>query len=179
MANRHRGGRSFRQGPRRATSWIASTDQAVIIGIGGGNVLLNQSITGAQTDGLGPFTITRTIGSLWARSDQVIAAEEALLGIGMSVVTEQARAAGAGSIPAPFRDEDEEQFFVYAIALASMQVAGTPGNFSGDSWARVDFDSRAQRKVQPGEAIVVVVENASTAFAVDFFVKFRMLIKFS
>ncbi len=177
MARRHGGRVLVRQGPRRATTWLGSLAAPAELGLNPATVLLNQSFTGTQTETLGPFTITRTIGSLYVASDQVAADESALIGIGFSVVSEQARAAGAASVPAPFRDEDDEHFFVYGTTLASMDVAGTVDGFQQSGFRRMDFDSKAQRKVESGDAIVIVLENASATARAVFYLKFRMLIK--
>ncbi len=179
MAHRRGGRMMVRQGSRRATTWLASTDITISTGLNPATVVLDQSFTGAQTDILGPFTITRTIGSLWVISDTGTADESALCGVGFSVVSEQARAAGAASVPAPFRDEDGQLFFVYATQVASQSVEGTVGNFQQNAFAtgRVDFDSKAQRKVESGDAIVIVLENAAASHRLLYWVKFRMLIK--
>ncbi len=178
MAHRRSRGGFVRSGPRRQTQWLASVDVETETALNPASVLLNQSFDGTQTQALGPFTITRTIGSLWVASDQIAADESALCGLGMSVVTQQANAAGAASVPAPFRDEGSESFFMYGIALASMDVAGAVAGFQQNAFsARFDFDSRAQRKVQPNEAIVIVLENAAAAHRLVFYLKFRILVK--
>ena len=178
---RRRGGfvRVSGAGPRRATRWLGSVDEFAQQGIGAGISVLDQSFTGVQIEELGPFTITRTIGSLWVASDQVIAQENGLVALGMSVISEQARAAGVASIPSPFANIANEQFFVYAAGLFSAEVSvGSPTTLIGGAWfTRTDFDSRAQRKVENGDAIAVVLENSSAGAGAAYWLMFRMLIK--
>ncbi len=49
--------------------------------------------------------------------------------------------------------------------------------FQNIAFARFDFDSKAMRKVSESDSIVVTLENANSAHAVDFILQFRMLVK--
>ncbi len=93
----------------------------------------------------------------------------------MDVVSEPARIVGVTAVPAPILDEDSDLFFVYQPVVSDILVATAVGHAQA---GRVfEFDSRAQRKVEDGQAIVVSLENASAAHGAQYIVKFRMLLK--
>ena len=156
---------------RRATEWIGSADTASPQALAGSSVFLDQFLTGAQVAAISPFTITRTVGSLTVMSDQVAAAEYPFLGVGAMVVSEVARVAGIASLPTPFLEESDDAWFLYVTGAAG------GGTINGAPAQTVHFDSRAQRKVEEGSAVVWTVENASSAFGLLYWLKFRMLVK--
>ena len=49
--------------------------------------------------------------------------------------------------------------------------------FAGDTFQRYDFDSKAMRKVPEGSQLVWVVENATTAFGMNYLLQFAVLVK--
>ncbi len=177
MARRfNRGFAPRRQGPRRMTEWGASADQNTIIGIGPNVILLNQSLSQATLAGVVPATVVRVRGELYTRSDQSAANESAFGAMGFAVVTESARVAGVGSLPSPITDETDDIWFVYQTWLAGNSGPST-GALFGQPWYRQTFESKAMRKLQDGEAIVVMMENADGAGQADFIIKFRLLFK--
>ena len=109
------------------------------------------------------------------RSDQQAATEDPFGAVGFAVVTEQARAAGAGSLPAPISAEGSDAFFMYQHIYAGIRF-GTAVGLAHE--ARVfEFDSRAMRKVETSDAIVMLIENASALHAMVYILKYRILIK--
>ena len=161
---------------RRKVEWLASADTIAITQIGPSVQLLVQSYSEAQLDagGENPSTVVRVRGDLWIRSDQVVAVEEPFGALAMAVVTEQARAIGATAVPMPIADEPSSAFFMmqYWQAGAYATTAGVDS-----PWSRYSFDSKAQRKITNGDAIVVVMENAHTTHQASFILKFRILLK--
>ena len=168
---------SSRVSQRRKTVWLASLDSTTITTLAAATAVLDQAFNGSQITSLGPLTIVRTIGTLWVKTDQVAATEIPFGALGMSVVSEQARVAGVASIPTPITDEASDLFFVYKAWAASLLLADATGVATYVD--RYDFDSRAQRKVQDGEAIVITLENASSVHAIGYVLKYRMLVKLS
>ena len=177
MARRRGGGFPARSSVRRSSIWLASTVRTATQALAAGTSILDQSISGAQIQALGNGTIARTRGVLWVASDQVIAQEDPFGALGFMVVSETARAAGIGSIPHPGAVPESDQWFVHQFWKASMQVSvGAPTSLAGGSfWSRYEFDSKAQRKVEDGQAIVVVLENTSATAGSRFLINFRML----
>ena len=174
MGRRLRTGRGFSP-VRRSSIWLGSAVQTAVDSLAAATVTLDQSIVGAQIQALGNGTIARTRGTLWVASDQVIAQEDPFGALGMIVITEAARVAGA--VPGPGTTPDADQWFVHLFWKASMQVsAAAPASLAGGSfWSRYEFDSKAQRKVEDGQAIAVVMENNSAAHGARFLINFRML----
>ncbi len=177
MARRLRSFAPRRQGPRRATLWVASADVTGFQTLAAATKQLNQSFSDAQLFGAGlaPSTVVRVRGTMWVRSDQNIAVEEPFGALGFAVVSENARASGAlGSLPGPIADEPADLWFAYMFFQG--------GNIAVDAtfqnpWSRYDFDSRAMRKVDEGEGIVVMLENAVASHGMQVILKFRMLFK--
>ena len=172
---RRRGAAIISRGPRRKTIWVASADVSATTALAAGAAILDQSLTGAQVSSFGPFTIVRTVGMLLVNSDQIAAGESPFGAFGGVVVSEQARAAGVVSIPTPITEEDSDLWFVYQTFMTNVGFGDATG-FANTANVFA-FDSRAQRKVQDGDAVCFLLENASAAHGVDFILKFRMLLK--
>ncbi len=165
--------------PRRQTQWIGSSDSTAAGVAGAANVVFDQVLPESALLDLYPFTIVRTRGILWVKSDQVAASEEPFGALGMAVVPERTHAVGGvTALPAPIADESSDVWFIHQFWLGSMQFGDGTG-FNADAYMAYAFDSRAQRKVQAGEAIVVMLENASASHGAKYVVKFRMLTKLS
>ncbi len=171
-------GRSFTRTPpstRRQTEWIGSTDITAPTALAAQANTLDQSFSEAQFDFFTPCTIIRTVGFLAMKGDQEAADEDQLLGIGMAVVGEQARVTGVAAVPTPITEEFSDLFFMYETLANGIIVVSQTGTNS-NPWAVVRFDSRGQRKVATGQALVVTLENAFST-GLEFILKFRMLLK--
>ena len=179
---RRRLGRGFsplRQGQRRQTIWIASADVTAVTAIGGGVIVFDQLFSEAalRTIGASPSTIVRTRGQLWVQSDVSNAQERPFGAMGFSVVSDQAAAVGVTALPAPISNEDSDLFFVYESWQAATVVSDA--GFTNPMY-QYSFDSRAMRKIEDGDAIVVVLENAALGgIGAQYILKFRMLLKLS
>jgi len=160
---------------RRKTLWLASADIDAVTSLAPSTAVLHQSFTGAGLDQVVPFTVVRTRGIITVRTDQIVSNEDWFGAYGFCIVTEQARAAGVVSIPTPITEETSDVWFVHGFYAGAVTVgSGT----AFQELSRVfEFDSKAMRTVEEGEAIAVVVENASASAGIAFTLKFRMLIK--
>jgi len=159
-----------RSGSRRATQWLGSANDTDVTLLAAATAVLDQSFAFGE-----PATIVRTRGSLWVASDQSIASEFPFGALGMAVVTDQAFAAGAASIPAPYTESDADTFFLwesFATGLVFKSGVGT----ESQPWARTDFDSKAMRKVDDNSTAVVMLENGSATDGLQFIITFRMLV---
>ncbi len=103
---------------------------------------------------LRPFTIVRTRGSWYVRSDQVSAVENYAAFYGQSVVSEQASAIGVTAVPTPSTDSDSDLFNAYST-LGGSAVAGQ----TSEGGHIEVIDSKAMRKVEEGMDVVEVIEN--------------------
>jgi len=152
------------------TQWAGSANSTGAQVLAASSAVLDQDLSQAALADVQPCTIVRTRGTLWVASDQASASEEPFGALGMEVVTEQARVAGVTAIPTPISQEANEQWFLWEPFQAYFATG------QGVVWQRYEFDSKAQRKVQEGDAVVVVLENASVV-GLEFIIKFRMLLK--
>ena len=156
----------------RLTEWFPSADATVQVSLAAATFVLDQSLTAAEL-AKRPFTITRTVGSIWIASDQSAQFEVAFGAVGMTVVSSKAVATGATAVPDPITEEGSDEWFLYR----SFCVSGGP--VVGRPMPEFQFDSRAQRKCQDGEDIAVVVTNASASRGLVYLLKFRLLVKLS
>ncbi len=126
MARARYAARTFRSGARRQTTWTGSAIDNAFTGLPAATVQLDQSFTpSAQPDVGSQATIVRVRGLLTVRTDQFAATEQAFGALGMLVVSDQASAAGVASIPAPYADLDQDQFFLWQPwSVAAMVIGG-------------------------------------------------------
>ncbi len=164
------------RGKRRETEWFASANSTAPLALPASSFVFDQSLTTAEK-AKRPFTVTRTVGSFWVRTDQVASTEDPFGAIGFMVVSDKASATGVTALPDPITQEASDEWFVYQAWAAGLIFASSTGITEG--LREYKFDSRAQRKVQDGEDIVVMVANASAADGCSYIVKFRLLIKVS
>ena len=158
---------------RRKTSWIGGVDVATFTGLTFGIAALHASLNAAAL-ALRPFTVIRVRGVLSVQSDQEVADEEGILGMGFAVVSDEASAIGVSAIPTPVTEQSSNLWFVYEEIPWSWRIV-TSG--AGGSVTHQAFDSKGMRKVEPGQDIVQVVENNSSAFGCEFSLDSRMLVK--
>jgi len=171
-----RRGHQVVRGPRRATEWISSADATGLTSLAASGTVLDQSLTSANLASITPFTVVRTRGSLWVRSDQVAGTEEPFGALGFQIVNDNAATAGVASLDTPITNEGSDGFFVHQFWQAGFIFADATG-FAAPGWSRYDFDSKAMRKVESQDAIVVTLENASAGAGAAYILKFRMLAK--
>ncbi len=161
------------RGARRATEWFASVDTTATSQLGAAVKALDSSLTTAELAKL-PFTVVRTRGMFLLQTDQVAADEEQLFGLGMGVFSDTAVAAGAASLPDPLSNESDDLWFVHQFGLSSQWQGQANGNARGLVY---HFDSKAMRKVEEGSDIGVMVANGSATFGLEYWLKFRLLVK--
>ncbi len=124
---------------------------------------------------LAPFTVVRTRGVFGLRSDQISAPEAYSASLGIAVVSEQAAAIGATAVPTPETDRGSGLFFVYESLAGSFAFTTGAGYIESGKW--MSFDSKAMRKLEQGNDIVVVVETSAISNAAIAHVSLRMLVK--
>ena len=159
MANvRGRVRRSFVRPPKRTSIWLFISAQLQPLTVAGGT-LTNQLNAAALA--LRPFTIVRTRLECWIRSDQSAASEDQVGAIGLSVVSDQAAAVGISAVPTPITDLGSDFFFVHQPMLNSFLFVSGVG-VVGDRGTRYSIDSKAMRKVDEDQTMVLVKEGEFT-----------------
>ena len=125
---------------------------------------------------LRPFTIVRSHFLWHLRSDQAGATENADVGFGIAVVSDQASAVGVTAVPTPFADFGSGLWFSHTMLANHLTFISGVGVFP-DNDAMVQIDSKAMRKVDSGQDIVTVLENSSLSDGSTSFIAGRMLVK--
>ncbi len=156
---------------KRKTTWVAGATSAGLTVLASASSVLDQTLIGSTAGA--PFTIIRTRGLFYAESDQVAANEHPNGAFGFALVRDPAAAAGIISIPTPLTEQDDESWFVWQAYQAAYHVDAAGSTASPH---RIEFDSKAQRKVQEGDTMVVVVQNSGSGHGIEFSINFRMLI---
>jgi len=169
MAGRHvqRG-----RGPKRLSSWFQFQPIVATLTAVGGTVLYTLN---AAALALRPFTIVRTRFKYMVISDQAAAIENQVGAVGMAVVSDQASAVGVTAVPTPITDMASDLWFQHEIFMGNYSSLtdrsfGAPGPR--------EIDSKAMRKVDIGQDIVVVSEfDSTTSGGFQIFIAGRMLVK--
>jgi hypothetical protein len=103
------------------------------------------------------------------QSDQVAANEHFEGAVGFARVTQVAATAGAASIPGPVTDAFWDGWYGWHGIQGEFSFITAVGYHPNGGY-RIDFDSKAMRKVGPNDALVIVAENASavTGFTIAY-----------
>ena len=156
------------------TRWIGFTPLVDSLD-GSGTVLI--SVSNAAFLELRPFTIVRT-HLYWSwQSDQQIADEFTSAAIGIAVVSEQAVAVGVGSLPTPITDIGSDKWLLWDYMSAAFEFQSAVGTNANFEAAKNRIDSKAMRKVNDGESVVLVAEAPAFSSGLTMNTAGRMLIK--
>jgi len=158
---------------RRETVWGALLPLRTSIA---SNTAVLVASLNAATLALRPFTIVRTRGQIGIQSDQVVATEEFNASFAWAVVSEQASAVGVTAVPTPETDRDSDLFFVYETMNGEFTLI-TAAGFDALGEQSRSFDSKAMRKVNNDEDVVVVWETTGISSGVRVFDSGRFLLK--
>ncbi len=164
---------NFRRSPGRLTEWFGRpfSDDATTLPLA--SFVVDSSL---DASGLAkrPFTVTRMVGSITIYSDQAGAVEHPLGAVGALVASDKAVTTGATAIPDPVTNVGSDLWFMYmAFAGPQSTAIDGPGPLV---WS---FDSRAQRKVQEGDDLAIVVANANAVDGLRYTLNYRILVKLS
>ena len=110
---------------------------------------------------LRPFTIVRTRLVWNVRSDQAAVTENYAAAIGLAVVSDQAVAVGVTAVPTPVTDVGSDLFLMWSAAISQFNFLSSVG-FHPASGVMSEIDSKAMRKVDDDQDIVLVVEDEPT-----------------
>jgi len=171
MARRH-GGRGFVRGPRRATDWSASLVQDSQVTVPASSAVLLETFVPI----VGGETIIRTRGLFTIASDQSVGTEIQFGAFGICVVTQQAAGIGITAIPHPSTDAAWGGWFVHGFFAEEFRFLSAIG-FQPHNAAQFPIDSKAMRKVDEDERVVVVIENTGATTGLLVSDSFRFLTK--
>jgi len=165
----------FRRTEKRRTRWGAT--DVLETNVPAGTTIIAARFTAVQLDVIGPpLTVIRERGVALTASDQTAATELWEGAIGFAVVTEAAAAAGVASMPAPITDADWDGWYAWYGIQGVIKVGSNIG-FDANGGYRTEIDSKAMRKVNDEESLVILVENASATTGFNFSMQGRTLFK--
>ena len=175
VARSRKSGYTLRSGVMRRESLWFEVSPSIQSSAPGVAVLLASLNTAAL--GLRPFTVVRTRGPLFIRSDQQAATEPYQAAIGLAVVSDQSVAIGVTAVPTPVTDSGSDLWFVYQwMQGAFIFNSGIGATESGST--QIQVDSRAMRKVEDGQDVIIVQETAAVqSTGSQLLSAFRILIK--
>ncbi len=166
-------GRSFKRsaGTKRLTEWTSSVPEAAFTALAGASAIIDNAFTTPNVE-----TLIRCRGLLVIQSNQIAAAEQPFGAIGLCLVTDQAFAAGAGSIPLPYTDSESDAWLLHQFWAAPFQFG------DGTGFARIDaqyqLDSKAMRRVTQDDTVLMVLEvGSAAAIGVNYRWDMRLLTK--
>ena len=166
---------SFHPGKaRRLSEWTSITNSADQV-IPANTFSLVGSFTGAILAAIVPATLVRVRGRLLFVSDQAAAQETQIGSIGIAIIKEPVRAAGGAALPDPFVDAAAD-FWLYWESLNMFGSQGDPDH--GGENLNMVIDTKAMRKVEDGDALVVMVANhhATAGFQINWNARFLWLL---
>ncbi len=159
------------RGPQRKSLWVSFVPVSVSHS-GGTEATLVASLNAAAL-ALRPFTVVRTHFELMLISDQAAAVEVQIGSVGVAIVSDQASAIGVTAIPTPITDLGSSLWFLNKLLFANQSNVvdkALPG-------LQVSIDSKAMRKVELGQDLVVAIETGSISAGVVYKIGGRVLIK--
>jgi len=159
----------------RLTEWAAIVATTEVT-VAADSFALLTAFTGADLSPLVPATLVRIRGEIMMRSDQSAADEQQIGSLGIGVVQDVARIAGAASLPDPLLDAGDEVWLYWQSLLSAGETGA--GTVIGSTPKTYTIDSKAMRKVVDGESLVVMVANhaAGHGFKIAFQARFLFLL---
>ncbi len=159
---------------KRQSTWVAQADQVTVNVASGGSAII-ASFDAAAAGALRP-TVVRSRGEVMIKP-QAYTADLVVSGaFGICVVSEEAFAAGAASIPRPFDDSNWGGWFVWQSFVRTLEFVDASGFDAQAAW-NWQVDSKAMRKIGSNDIIVMMAESQQAAFAIAMHV--RLLLKLS
>jgi len=112
-----------------------------------------------------PATILRWRGSVmaWLDASDKQVGDAGDLAFGLAIISSDAFAAGAGSVPDPISEPEYPWIWLGTMDIRVELTAATEA--WGISAQRVDVDSKAMRKVKPGETACMIIQAAGVTGA--------------
>ncbi len=155
------------------TTWFDLPVVAQDITTTGGQILLTMV---ASELAARPFTVLRTHLEILITSDQLAADELQAGAVGLCVVSDQAAAVGVTAVPTPATDAASDLWFAHQWCFNRFAFASGVG-FDASEGKVYTIDSKAMRKVNNDQQILVITELGSVSNGFSLIVAGRLLIK--
>ena len=158
-----RGSRTLVRAPRRPMFWEgASVFDQVATGAVSSFVIVSEAIL----ENIPLPTVIRTRGEFVVRASAIGASgAQAIFSMGLIIQSARSIAAGVGGMPVPFGGIGSDWFVHRMIPMQVEMVANEDSNQHN---VRFEIDSKAMRKVDNNQGIVIVFQNTAVASTVTF-----------
>ncbi len=132
-------------------SWTAiPSTQSVII--------TDSTVSGGGLAFSEPATILRCRGEILVHLESTLAAGDAVkFAFALGVISSDAFTLGATAMPDPSGDADYPWVYWTEITLTTEEV--TVADWMGYTWLRIPVDSKAMRKMKPGETFCWIMQR--------------------
>ena len=151
-------------------SWTGTSSGSVAVA-GGAAVLLGSIVL--SNDNIDE-TILRIVGQVSISSDQDAASELQQGAFGIIRASTAAITAGVASVPTPITEIADDGWMVFVPFTTEMEFNSAIGVMP--NWAtQFNFDSKAKRVVEDGNALAMVVETTAASFGFEFSMILRVL----
>ena len=165
----------FRSGvKRRETLWLFTSENVAALSLATSAVIANSLNAAALA--LRPFTVIRTRLHLNIQSDQTLGTEDQVGAVGCAVVSDQAVAIGVTAVPTPVTDLGSDLWLAHQYLTSSFLFKSGVG-VEAQFTTNADLDSRAMRKVEEGQDLILVKERGTLGDGITLFSAGRTLIK--
>ncbi len=158
--------------PKRKTIWVGTADQSVITVAGGASVIISSFAPDALS--ILAATVVRVRGFAIFFPSAFGADLNYSGAYGLGIVSDEALAAGAASIPRPFDDDDWTGWLVHGYFAGHLEFQSAVGETQLPFGYHID--SKAMRKVRPNEALVWMVESQVGAVTVNIQARVLMML---
>ncbi len=160
-----------RSGTRRQTEWISGTINYTDFTAGQSTTLIQFSQ--AVLRDFVPCTIVRTLGLMSVAFDTEFITNQAYTGaLGGCLIREEARAAGV--VPDPFEEAGSDFWFLHQFFAGKLDDRTDVDLIVHQNYM---VDSKAQRKIVDGDALVFQVQGGGETDGFDVALMLRILLK--
>jgi len=148
-------GRTLVRSVKRSTFWEGGSTQ---FSIPTASVAVATVVTEAELENIPNPTLIRIHGSvLISVTARTAAADSAVISMGMILQSAAAVTAGVGSMPLPFTDIGSAWIWHRQVLVRSLIAPPNGTDLAGN--VRITIDNKAMRKVNPNQALVMIVQN--------------------
>ncbi len=172
----HNRQRQFAQRSKRSTDWQIATFPVGETAVAASTKVLLILVPSTTLGTIAPATIVRTRGIFAIRSDAPGVTELQVGAFGIGLVNDVAGALGVTALPGPSTDALWGGWFVHQFITQANQVNTAIGADARGVY-QYEIDSKAMRKFESDEALVIMVENTSGSFAFTITAGIRFLVK--
>ncbi len=165
--------RRFSNASKRSTDWAFGVASTGLTNIPAASIVTLAAFPAASLSLFAPATIVRTRGRLLVTPDTNSAEESQIGAFGIGFV---APSVGTQA-PGPISDNLWDGWFVYVPIINHFDLITAIGFAQSGAKDGYDIDSKAMRKFETDQTMVVVIENAHATQGFDIAINFRMLVK--